>query len=179
VSDSQGVVEMFRGEAIIPVLVIVQVTDAVPIVEPLVCGRLRWLEVILRTPIGLEAMSAIRRGVRGALVGAGSVIEPQQFSQIKAAGALFGDLAWLDTRNPTGLVYTGPGLGSQTPLSCRESHGRQYGLFGSARSPDGRRKCDGSLQFSPRAAVQSTAVQPAEAAPCTMMTLGASIGHHE
>ena len=73
---------------VIPVLVIDRVEDAVPIAEALVAGGLRVLEVTLRTPAALDAIKAMS-AVDGAIVGAGTVLNPDHLDQAIAAGSRF------------------------------------------------------------------------------------------
>ena len=73
---------------VIPVLVIDRVEDALPVAEALVAGGLRVLEVTLRTPAALDAIRAMK-GVDGAIVGAGTVLNPAQYEAAVAAGAEF------------------------------------------------------------------------------------------
>lgn len=74
---------------VIPVLTVERVADAVPLARALVRGGLPALEITLRTPAAVEAMTAIAAEVEGALVGAGTVLEPGQVDRIVAAGARF------------------------------------------------------------------------------------------
>ena len=73
---------------VIPVLVIERVEDAVPIAQALVKGGLPALEVTLRTPGALEAMREMAQ-VPGAVVGAGTVLNPRQLDEALEAGAQF------------------------------------------------------------------------------------------
>ncbi|HMC91563.1 MAG TPA: bifunctional 4-hydroxy-2-oxoglutarate aldolase/2-dehydro-3-deoxy-phosphogluconate aldolase [Allosphingosinicella sp.] len=73
---------------VIPVLVIERVEDAVPIATALVEGGLPVLEVTLRTPAALDAIRAMK-DVEGAIVGAGTVLGPEQLAQAADAGAEF------------------------------------------------------------------------------------------
>ena len=73
---------------VIPVLVIDRIEDAVPVAEALVEGGLPVLEVTLRTPAALAAIRAMRE-VRGAVVGAGTVLDPAQLAVARDAGAEF------------------------------------------------------------------------------------------
>ncbi len=73
---------------VIPVLVIDRVEDAVPIAEALVAGGLPVIEVTLRTPAALEAVRAMQ-AVPGAIVGAGTVLDPWQVRAARDAGAAF------------------------------------------------------------------------------------------
>ena len=74
---------------VIPVLTIGTAAEAVPLARALVKGGLPVLEVTLRTPAALEALAAIAAEVEGAVVGAGTVLEPGQVDSIVAAGARF------------------------------------------------------------------------------------------
>lgn len=73
---------------VIPVLVVERVADAVPLAQALVAGGLPALEVTMRTPIALEVMREMA-SVPGAVVGAGTVLNPAQLDQALAAGAKF------------------------------------------------------------------------------------------
>jgi 2-dehydro-3-deoxyphosphogluconate aldolase/(4S)-4-hydroxy-2-oxoglutarate aldolase len=73
---------------VIPVLVIDRAEDAVAIAEALVAGSLSVLEVTLRTPAALDAIRAMKR-VPGAVVGAGTVLDPHQLAAALDAGADF------------------------------------------------------------------------------------------
>jgi 2-dehydro-3-deoxyphosphogluconate aldolase/(4S)-4-hydroxy-2-oxoglutarate aldolase len=73
---------------VIPVLVIEDLDHAVPIAEALVAGGLRALEVTLRTPQALDVIRAMST-VDGAVVGAGTVLNPKQLDAAIGAGARF------------------------------------------------------------------------------------------
>ncbi|MGA5505571.1 bifunctional 4-hydroxy-2-oxoglutarate aldolase/2-dehydro-3-deoxy-phosphogluconate aldolase [Streptomyces umbrinus] len=74
---------------VVPVVVVDDVADAVPLARALVAGGLPAIEVTLRTPVALDAIRAIADGVPEAVVGAGTVISPEQVAQSVAAGARF------------------------------------------------------------------------------------------
>ncbi|MEU9896751.1 bifunctional 4-hydroxy-2-oxoglutarate aldolase/2-dehydro-3-deoxy-phosphogluconate aldolase [Streptomyces phaeochromogenes] len=74
---------------VVPVVVVDDVADAVPLARALVAGGLPAIEVTLRTPVALDAIRAIADGVPDAVVGAGTVISPEQVAQSVAAGARF------------------------------------------------------------------------------------------
>ena len=73
---------------VIPVLVIDHPAHARMIAEALVEGGIRVLEVTLRTPAALEVIAEMAQ-VEGAVVGAGTVVNPSQLDQAIAAGARF------------------------------------------------------------------------------------------
>ncbi len=73
---------------VIPVIVIDDAADAVPLATRLVAERMVALEVTLRTPAALDAMRAMAE-VPGAVVGAGTVLNERQLDAALAAGAKF------------------------------------------------------------------------------------------
>ncbi|MCJ2183354.1 bifunctional 4-hydroxy-2-oxoglutarate aldolase/2-dehydro-3-deoxy-phosphogluconate aldolase [Novosphingobium sp. 1949] len=79
---------VMRLAPVIPVLVIEDVAHAVPIAEALVAGGLPALEVTLRTPCALEVITAMK-SVPGAVVGAGTVLNPTDLAKAIDAGAEF------------------------------------------------------------------------------------------
>lgn len=74
---------------IVPVLVIEDAAQARPLAEALVAGGLPALEVTLRTPAALEAIRRMAE-VPGGVVGAGTLVTPEDVRAAKAAGARFG-----------------------------------------------------------------------------------------
>lgn len=82
-------IEQLMAKApVIPVLVIEDVTHAVPIAEALVAGGLPVLEVTLRTAAALDVIRAMKQ-VPGAIVGAGTVLNPADLDAALAAGSEF------------------------------------------------------------------------------------------
>jgi 2-dehydro-3-deoxyphosphogluconate aldolase/(4S)-4-hydroxy-2-oxoglutarate aldolase len=73
---------------VIPVLVIHDAAQARPLAEALVAGGLKVLEVTMRTPAALEVIREMRQ-VPGAIVGAGTVVNTEQFAAVMDAGAEF------------------------------------------------------------------------------------------
>ncbi len=71
-----------------PVLVVENVSDAVPLARALVAGGLLALEVTLRTPAALDVIREMA-SVPGAVVGAGTVLNPAQLDDALEAGARF------------------------------------------------------------------------------------------
>ncbi|MGW2169854.1 bifunctional 4-hydroxy-2-oxoglutarate aldolase/2-dehydro-3-deoxy-phosphogluconate aldolase [Streptomyces sp. NPDC001705] len=74
---------------VVPVVVVDDLADAVPLARALVAGGLPAIEVTLRTPVAVDAIRAIADEVPGAVVGAGTVITPDQVGEVVAAGARF------------------------------------------------------------------------------------------
>ncbi|MCF6521825.1 bifunctional 4-hydroxy-2-oxoglutarate aldolase/2-dehydro-3-deoxy-phosphogluconate aldolase [Streptomyces sp. JJ36] len=74
---------------VLPVAVLDDPADAVPLARALVAGGLRALEVTLRTAAAPEAVRAVAAEVPEAVVGAGTVLSPAQARAAVAAGARF------------------------------------------------------------------------------------------
>ncbi|WP_393057461.1 bifunctional 4-hydroxy-2-oxoglutarate aldolase/2-dehydro-3-deoxy-phosphogluconate aldolase [Streptomyces sp. LN549] len=74
---------------VVPVVVLEDAADAVPLARALVAGGLPAIEVTLRTAAALDAIKAIAAEVPDAVVGAGTVISARNVSDTVAAGARF------------------------------------------------------------------------------------------
>lgn len=73
---------------VIPVLIVDDVAQARPLAEALVAGGLTVLEVTLRTPAALAVIAEMAK-VPGAVVGAGTVLNPADLDAAIMAGARF------------------------------------------------------------------------------------------
>ena len=85
---SLSVEQVMELAPVIPVLVVERVEDALPIAQALVKGGLPALEVTLRTPAALDVIREMAK-VEGAVVGAGTVLNPSQLDAAMEAGARF------------------------------------------------------------------------------------------
>jgi 2-dehydro-3-deoxyphosphogluconate aldolase/(4S)-4-hydroxy-2-oxoglutarate aldolase len=85
---SLTVAQVMELAPVIPVLVVDRVEDALPIARALVAGGLPALEVTLRTPAALDVIREMAQ-VEGAVVGAGTVLNPRQLDDALKAGARF------------------------------------------------------------------------------------------
>ena len=109
------IADIMRTSAVIPVLVIDDAAAARPLAEALVAGGLRVLEVTLRTPAALDAIRAMKQ-VPGAIVGAGTVVNTDQFAEVMDAGAEFIVSPGLTERLAEPIIASGvpflPGIAS-------------------------------------------------------------------
>jgi 2-dehydro-3-deoxyphosphogluconate aldolase / (4S)-4-hydroxy-2-oxoglutarate aldolase len=87
-SSAASVLELAPAP-VVPVVVVENAADAVPLARALVAGGLTAIEVTLRTPAALDAIRKISGAVPEAVVGAGTVITPEQVEACGAAGARF------------------------------------------------------------------------------------------
>lgn len=84
-----GIGDLLDLAPVIPVIVLKDSADAVPLATALVAGGLTVLEVTLRTPCALDAIERIAQEVPGAVVGAGTVLSPDDVDASVKAGAQF------------------------------------------------------------------------------------------
>ena len=89
VSHQTEVLSIMRLAPVIPVLTVRDAEDGVAQARALVAGGLLAIEVTLRTAGALAAIKAIRNSVPGAMVGAGTILTPEQIAEACAAGARF------------------------------------------------------------------------------------------
>jgi 2-dehydro-3-deoxyphosphogluconate aldolase / (4S)-4-hydroxy-2-oxoglutarate aldolase len=99
---------------VVPVVVLDDADQAVPLARALVAGGLPVIELTLRTPGALQAISAVAEEVPEVLVGAGTVVTPEQADASASAGAGFlvspgSTTRLLDAMEATGLPYL-PGV---------------------------------------------------------------------
>ncbi|MGL4857601.1 MAG: bifunctional 4-hydroxy-2-oxoglutarate aldolase/2-dehydro-3-deoxy-phosphogluconate aldolase [Plesiomonas sp.] len=81
--------DVFATSPVVPVMVINHVADAVPMAKALADGGITVFEVTLRTDAALDAIRAIADAMPEAMIGAGTVINPEQYDAAVAAGAKF------------------------------------------------------------------------------------------
>jgi 2-dehydro-3-deoxyphosphogluconate aldolase/(4S)-4-hydroxy-2-oxoglutarate aldolase len=102
---------------VVPVLVIDDVDQAVPLGKALVAGGLSVLEITLRTPVALECIRRMAGEIEGAVVGVGTVLNPAMIDQAAKAGAAFAVSPGLIPDQPAGgpcpLL---PGIATATEL---------------------------------------------------------------
>lgn len=82
--------DVMRDAPVIPVIVLHDVKDAVPLARALVAGGIRMLEVTLRTREALECIEAIAKEVPEAVTGAGTIRSAADAQAASLAGARFG-----------------------------------------------------------------------------------------
>ncbi|MEU1077331.1 MULTISPECIES: bifunctional 4-hydroxy-2-oxoglutarate aldolase/2-dehydro-3-deoxy-phosphogluconate aldolase [unclassified Streptomyces] len=105
---------------VVPVVVLDDAADAVPLARALVAGGLPAIEVTLRTPAALDAIRAIADGVPEAVVGAGTVVSAAGVGRAMAAGARFlVSPGWtaglLDAMTASGLPFL-PGVATASEV---------------------------------------------------------------
>lgn len=136
-----NIVETMAAARIIPVIVIEDITKAVPLALALVKGGLPVLEVTFRTACAAEAIAKIKAEVPGAVLIAGTVLKLEQLKAAKAAGAEACvapgfDPAIVSAANEMGMPFC-PGVATASELSQALALGCNFVKFFPAESAGG------------------------------------------
>jgi len=115
------IVETLKKAGVIPVIVLEDEMQAVPLARALVTGGLPVLEVTFRTKAAPGAIARIKAEVPGAVVGAGTLLTGDMARAAKAAGAEFGvapgfDPAVVAAAREADLPFV-PGVATASELS--------------------------------------------------------------
>ena len=81
--------QIVKAAPVVPVIVIDDIADAVPLATALYNGGLKVLEITLRTECALAAITAMCEALPDAIVGAGTIIKPADIDAAVAAGSTF------------------------------------------------------------------------------------------
>lgn len=84
-----GLAPILALAPVVPVVIVENAADAVPLARALVAGGLKAIEITLRTPAAMEAIRRVAGEVEGAVAGAGTVLDAAQFEAVMKAGAKF------------------------------------------------------------------------------------------
>ncbi|HEY3760715.1 MAG TPA: bifunctional 4-hydroxy-2-oxoglutarate aldolase/2-dehydro-3-deoxy-phosphogluconate aldolase [Verrucomicrobiae bacterium] len=82
--------ESFLEQRLVCVAVIDKAEDAVPTAEALLAGGLNVIEITFRTAGAADAIARIRKSIPQMIVGAGTLLTPDQVKQAVDAGSQFG-----------------------------------------------------------------------------------------
>jgi 2-dehydro-3-deoxyphosphogluconate aldolase/(4S)-4-hydroxy-2-oxoglutarate aldolase len=80
---------MLRAARVMPVLAVDSVEQGLRCVEALAEGGLRTIELVLRTPVALDALAAVKERLPECRIGAGTVLDPAQVDAVEKMGADF------------------------------------------------------------------------------------------
>ncbi|MGT0063668.1 bifunctional 4-hydroxy-2-oxoglutarate aldolase/2-dehydro-3-deoxy-phosphogluconate aldolase [Helicobacter pylori] len=83
------IIEVLQISPIVPVVVIENIKDAVPLAQSLIEGGIHIIEVTLRSSCALEAIELIAKNVPKMRVGVGTILNPTQLEQAQNRGAEF------------------------------------------------------------------------------------------
>lgn len=88
-SKTEKLLKLLNGQPVIPVILIRNADDAVPLARALAAGGLPAIEITLRTKDALESIRRVAAEVPEAIVGAGTILSPKQFEEAAEAGSKF------------------------------------------------------------------------------------------
>ncbi|WP_319528866.1 bifunctional 4-hydroxy-2-oxoglutarate aldolase/2-dehydro-3-deoxy-phosphogluconate aldolase [uncultured Cohaesibacter sp.] len=129
---------LLTGAKVIPVLVIEDAADALPLAQCLVDNGLPILEITLRSEAALQAIETIASKVEGAKVGVGSILTEVQLNEAQSAGGQFGvspgvSQKLLQALEMSDWPFLLPGAGSLSEmLTLRDAGFTQQKLFPAA-----------------------------------------------
>jgi 2-dehydro-3-deoxyphosphogluconate aldolase/(4S)-4-hydroxy-2-oxoglutarate aldolase len=134
--------DLLAVSPVVPVVVVDDATDAVPLAEALLRGGVGIMEITLRTPDALAALAAVAKAVPQMRVGAGTVVTPEQVDAAREAGATFlvspgatGTL--VDAALASGLPFL-PGAGTVSEMLALLERGLDTLKFFPAEASGGR-----------------------------------------
>jgi 2-dehydro-3-deoxyphosphogluconate aldolase / (4S)-4-hydroxy-2-oxoglutarate aldolase len=126
---------------VIPVVVIDDVADAVPLARALARGGIPVMEITLRTEVGLGAIERVAAEVPETTVGAGTVTTPEEAAAAQQAGAQFIVTPGATDRLLAAVLDTGlpllAGASTLTEILRLREHGQQAVKFFPAEAAGG------------------------------------------
>ncbi|MBD2810848.1 bifunctional 4-hydroxy-2-oxoglutarate aldolase/2-dehydro-3-deoxy-phosphogluconate aldolase [Xenorhabdus sp. Vera] len=126
---------------VVPVIVVNEIEHAVPLAKALIAGGICVLEVTLRTECALESIRLIAQEVPEAIIGAGTVINPEQLAAVTEAGAQFAISPGLTDKlleaAIAGSIPLIPGITTVSELMLGMSYDLQYFKFFPAEANGG------------------------------------------
>lgn len=120
--------DILKLAPVVPVLIIEDEAQAVPLAKALVAGGLLALEVTLRTPAAINCIRRIAGEVEGGVVGAGTILNSAMRQEAYDAGARFGVSPGLidGEEFDDGPLPLLPGIATATELMAGLSLGYNY-----------------------------------------------------
>ena len=136
-----SIFEKLEAAGVLAVVILDDVTTAVPLAKALLAGGVNAMELTLRTDAALEALSAIRQEVPEMMVGAGTILKPEQIRQVVERGAFFGVSPGLNVRVVQAAIASGlpfaPGIATPSDIEAAIELGCRYLKFFPAESLGG------------------------------------------
>lgn len=111
-----------ESAGVLAVVILDDVANAVPMAKALLAGGVNAMELTLRTDAALDSLVAIREEVPDMLVGAGTILKPEQVRQVVDRGALFGvspglNLRVVESAAASGLPFA-PGIATPSDIEA-------------------------------------------------------------
>lgn len=122
-----------QKSAIIAVLILDRLEDAVPLAEALLAGGVDAMELTLRTPVAMDALREIRAKVPGMLAGMGTILTPEQVREVADAGGAFGVSPGMSRRVVEAALAAdlpfAPGICTPSDIECALEYDRKLLKF--------------------------------------------------
>ncbi len=138
---SDTLIQKIESSGVVAVVVIDDVSSAVPMANALLKGGISAIELTLRTPAGLEALKAIKAELPDVFAGVGTILTEEQVEKSVAAGAAFAvspncDPRIIGTARETGLPFA-PGVMTPSDIGRAISQGCRILKYFPAESAGG------------------------------------------
>ncbi len=121
-SQQPTLLQRFQQARVVPVIVVEDAQDIIPLGHALADNGLPLAEITLRSGCAVEAIRLLRQARPDMLVGAGTLQTTQQITQAIDAGAMFGVSAGLNPKNARFCQQQGlpliPGVNNPMAIEC-------------------------------------------------------------
>lgn len=122
--------EVMRLSPIVPVIALESEEDALPLAKALLAGGINIMEITLRTEAGLKAIEIIAKHLPQMHVGAGTVMNEDDFTKAVDHGAAFVfspgiSEALMETSKQTGVALI-PGVATASEVMLAKNNGFEY-----------------------------------------------------
>lgn len=136
-----GMIERLLAKRIVPVVVLDSAEAAEPLAEALLAGGLDIMEITFRTAAAEESIRRIAKRYPEILLGAGTLLGPDQVRRARDAGAVFGLAPGLNPRTlaaaeDAGLAFA-PGVMTPSEVEQALDHGCKLLKFFPAEAAGG------------------------------------------
>jgi 2-dehydro-3-deoxyphosphogluconate aldolase / (4S)-4-hydroxy-2-oxoglutarate aldolase len=122
--------DVMKLSPIVPVIAIEDAEDALPLAEALLAGGIGLMEITLRTPAGIKAIEIIAKNLPQMAVGAGTVLNADDFKRAVDHGAQFVfspgiSLELMEISKSLNIPFI-PGVATASEVMLALNHGFEY-----------------------------------------------------
>ena len=122
--------DVMKLSPIVPVIAIEDAEDALPLAQALLAGGIGLMEITLRTPAGIKAIEIIAKNLPQMAVGAGTVLNADDFKRAVDHGAQFVfspgiSLELMETSKALNIPFI-PGVATASEVMLALNHGFEH-----------------------------------------------------
>lgn len=122
--------DVMKLSPIVPVIAIEDAEDALPLAQALLAGEIGLMEITLRTPAGIKAIEIIAKNLPQMAVGAGTVLNADDFKRAVDHGAQFVfspgiSLELMEISKSLNIPFI-PGVATASEVMLALNHGFEY-----------------------------------------------------